>query len=208
MVIHPLRPQRGTTLMEALRALRDVDDDFVAALEADREFVAADAEARHAVIYLLDTNILIYLIKNQPPAIAQRIDALPAVQRLCMSFITWAELLKGAERSRRKAEVLRRLETLHGRCRCSTPPARRSGSHYAEQATRLKAAGTPIGANDLWIACHALAEDATLVTHTARSNVSPGCGWRIGSCDGRLICVGDGVAVSSASFRGASPIVV
>lgn len=37
LVIHPLRPQRGTTLMEALRALRDVDDDFVAVLEADRE---------------------------------------------------------------------------------------------------------------------------------------------------------------------------
>ena len=40
--------------------------------------------------------------------------------------------------------------------------------HYAEQATRLKAAGTPIGANDLWIASHALAEDATLVTHNTR----------------------------------------
>ena len=36
-VIHPLRPQRGTTLMETLSALRDADDDFVAALEADRE---------------------------------------------------------------------------------------------------------------------------------------------------------------------------
>ncbi len=30
---------------------------------------------------------------------------------------------------------------------------------------RLKEAGTPIGANDLWIACHALAESATLVTN-------------------------------------------
>jgi tRNA(fMet)-specific endonuclease VapC len=29
-----------------------------------------------------------------------------------MSFITWAELLKGAERSTRKPEVLRRLEAL------------------------------------------------------------------------------------------------
>jgi len=27
---------------------------------------------------------------------------------------------------------------------------------------------TPIGANDLWIACHALAEDATLMTHDTR----------------------------------------
>ena len=40
--------------------------------------------------------------------------------------------------------------------------------HYAEQFTRLKDAGTPIGANDLWIACHALAEGATLVTHNTR----------------------------------------
>ena len=38
---------------------------------------AAHAGSRGAVIYLLDTNILIYLIKNQPPAIAQRVDALP-----------------------------------------------------------------------------------------------------------------------------------
>ena len=32
----------------------------------------------------------------------------------------------------------------------------------------LKDAGTLIGANDLWIACHALAEGATLVTHNTR----------------------------------------
>jgi predicted nucleic acid-binding protein len=64
------------------------------------------------VIYLLDTHILIYLIKNQPPAIAERVDALPDDARLCMSFVTRAELLKGAERRTRKPEVLRRLEAL------------------------------------------------------------------------------------------------
>ena len=64
------------------------------------------------MIYLLDTNILIYLIKNQPPAIAQHVDALPEDARLCMSFVTCVELLKGAERSTRKPEVLRRLEAL------------------------------------------------------------------------------------------------
>jgi len=64
------------------------------------------------VIYLLDTNILIYLINNQPRAVAQRIDALPEDDSLCMSFVTWAELLKGAERSTRKADVLYRLEAL------------------------------------------------------------------------------------------------
>ena len=38
----------------------------------------------------------------------------------------------------------------------------------AVQATALKASGTPIGNNDLWIACHALAENATLVTNNVR----------------------------------------
>jgi len=36
---------------------------------------------------------------------------------------------------------------------------------YAEQATALKTPGTSIGANALWIACHALALEATLITH-------------------------------------------
>ena len=85
-----------------------------------------------------------------------------------MSFITWAELLKGAERSSRRAEVLRRLETLARQVPVLYPTGPAICSHYAEQATHLKAAGTPIGANELWIACHALAEDATLVTHNTR----------------------------------------
>ena len=118
--------------------------------------------------YLLDTNILIYLIKNQPPAVGQRIDALPDQDGLGMSFITWAELLKGAERSMRKADVLRRLEALALQVPVRYPSNPAICRHYAEQATRLKDAGTPIGANDLWIACHALAEDATLVTHNLR----------------------------------------
>lgn len=120
------------------------------------------------MIYLLDTNILIYLIKNQPPAIAQRVNALPEDARLCMSFITWAELLKGAERSVRKPEVVRRLEALARQVEVLYPTGPAICQHYAQQATRLKDAGTPIGANDLWIACHALAEGATLVTHNTR----------------------------------------
>ncbi|WP_291713810.1 hypothetical protein [Limnobacter sp. CACIAM 66H1] len=39
---------------------------------------------------------------------------------------------------------------------------------WAEQFMQLKDAGTPIGANDLWIACHALGENATLVTHNTK----------------------------------------
>ena len=117
---------------------------------------------------MLDTNILIYLIKNRPPTIADRIDALPSDDVLCMSFVTYAELLKGAERSTRKSKVLRRLENLIRQVPVSFPSGPAICQHYAEQFTRLKTAGTPIGANDLWIACHALAEDANLVTHNTR----------------------------------------
>ena len=117
---------------------------------------------------MLDTNILIYLIKNRPPGIAVRLNALPVDDELCMSFVTYAELLKGAERSTRKADVLCRLERLARQVPVSYPNDHRICQHYAEQFMRLKTAGTPIGANDLWIACHALAEAATLVTHNLR----------------------------------------
>ncbi|MFT5338497.1 MAG: tRNA(fMet)-specific endonuclease VapC [Cyanobium sp.] len=40
------------------------------------------------MIYLLDTNILIYLSKNRPPQVAQRIDALGDDDSIAMSFIT------------------------------------------------------------------------------------------------------------------------
>ena len=56
------------------------------------------------MIYLLDTNILIYLIKKKPPQVADRIDALREEDQLAMSFVTWAELLQGAAGSFPKAQ--------------------------------------------------------------------------------------------------------
>jgi tRNA(fMet)-specific endonuclease VapC len=117
------------------------------------------------VIYVLDTSILIDLIKNLPPAITQRVDSLTEDALLCMSFVTWTELLKGVERSARKPEVLRRLHALARQVAVLYPSGPAVCGHCAEQFTRLKDAGTLNSANDLWIACHALAENATLVTH-------------------------------------------
>ena len=113
-------------------------------------------------------NILIYLIKNKPPSVAERINALGSDAQLCMSFFTFAELLKGAGRSTRKADVLRQLDQLARQIPVRYTTQRAICTHYATQFTRLREAGTPIGANDLWIACHALAEDCTLVTNNTR----------------------------------------
>lgn len=120
------------------------------------------------MIHLLDTNILIYLIKNRPPQVAQRIDALPDDDSLAMSFITWAELLQGAEASQRRAATLAQLNALSRQVPVLYPDGPDICRHYAEQATALKRHGTSIGANDLWIACHALALGATLVSHNVR----------------------------------------
>lgn len=117
------------------------------------------------MILLLDTNILIYLIKNHPPQVAERIDALAPNDSLAMSFITWAELLQGAEGSQRREATLRQLDQLARQVPVLYPEGPQICRHYAVQATALKRRGTPIGANDLWIACHALALDATLVSH-------------------------------------------
>lgn len=117
---------------------------------------------------MLDTHILIYLMKNRPAAVAGHVNRLPPEDDLCMSFITYAELLKGAERSTRRSDVLRQLATLVRQVPVLYQADPALCMHYAHHATHLKAAGTPIGANDLWIACHALAQGCVLVSNNLR----------------------------------------
>ena len=54
---------------------------------------------------MLDTNICIYLIKKQPPAVLERFTAFP-VGDIGISIITWAELVYGACKSRAHAMSL------------------------------------------------------------------------------------------------------
>ena len=52
--------------------------------------------------YMLDTNILIYFMKNKPLSVIERVNQLSQDDELCMSFISYAELLKGTYGSQRK----------------------------------------------------------------------------------------------------------
>lgn len=119
--------------------------------------------------YMLDTNILIYLMKNKPASVAERVSKLTPEDSLCMSFITWAELLKSVTGSSRPPEETRaRLTGLARVIPVLNTVQPDIAEHYATQFLRLKSAGTPIGGNDLWIACHALSEGCTLVTNNLR----------------------------------------
>ena len=88
--------------------------------------------------YLLDTNTLIYMIKNKPASVAEHVNALDENAVLCMSFFTYAELLKWAERSTRKADVLTRLDQLIRQVPVSYETNRKLCEHYAAHFTRLK----------------------------------------------------------------------
>jgi tRNA(fMet)-specific endonuclease VapC len=118
--------------------------------------------------YFLDTNILIYLINDRPAGIAAQINSLTADVQLGMSFVSYAELLFGIERSAKQDENKRALEKLTKQIPVFFAASESLCQHYATQFARLKKAGALIGANDLWIACHALAESAILVTNNTR----------------------------------------
>jgi len=60
--------------------------------------------------YMLDTNVLIYLIKNKSIEIISHINEMNDSDTLSMSFISYAELLKGAEGSIKRELVLKKLQ--------------------------------------------------------------------------------------------------
>lgn len=116
--------------------------------------------------YLLDTNICIYIAKRRPVEVMQRFDSLQ-VGAVVMSVVTYGELCYGAAKSRYAEESRGRLNRL-----VELIPARPlppgAGPAYGSIRATLEQAGTPIGANDLWIAAHALVEGLTLVSNNLR----------------------------------------
>ncbi|MDO4233021.1 MAG: type II toxin-antitoxin system VapC family toxin [Lautropia sp.] len=116
---------------------------------------------------MLDTNIIIYLMKNRPQAVADRVASLSGDDELAMSFITYGELLKGAYGSIRPEQSLAHIAHLIQRVPFLYP-GEQTCHHYGKWAATLKRQGKSIGNNDLWIACHALSCGAILVTHNTK----------------------------------------
>ncbi len=116
--------------------------------------------------YLLDTNICIYIVRHHPSEVAGRFERLHPGD-VGMSTITYGELLLGAEKSQYPGQVRERLQRFVNLVPVLTLPDK-SPHHYARIRAKLERAGTPIGANDLWIAAHALASNLTLVSNNLR----------------------------------------
>jgi len=113
--------------------------------------------------YLLDTDISSYIMKRSHEAVLRRLQTVP-IGVIAISVITKSELLYGVEVSPRRqqdsvalSEYLRHVEVL------DFPDE--AAPHYAQIRAALKASGTMIGANDLFIAAHARSLRLTLVTN-------------------------------------------
>lgn len=112
--------------------------------------------------YLLDTNIVIYVIKRRPMEVLETFNRHAA--RMAVSAITLAELMHGAEKSSRVEDNLRIVEDFVSRLEV-LPYGARAAQHYGQIRAALEQTGQPIGVNDLHIAAHARSEGLTLVSN-------------------------------------------
>lgn len=112
--------------------------------------------------YMLDTNICIYLMRHQPPAVAERFETLRAGD-VGMSVITLAELRYGVEAHeadrRRNERALAALLTQIPAVPLDAPAARSYGVIRAAVRDRRR------DALDRLIAAHAISAELTLVTN-------------------------------------------
>ena len=115
--------------------------------------------------YLLDTNIVIYVIKSRPLSALQLFNE--QAGHMAISSITLAELLHGAEKSNAPARSLAVVEDFCTRLEVlSYGP--KAAQHYGSIRSALEKRGEIVGVNDLHIAAHARSEGLTLVSNNLR----------------------------------------
>ena len=116
--------------------------------------------------YMLDTNICIYTIKHKPETVIRNF-LLHNPEEMCISAITYAELMHGVEKSA-AAEKNRIALSLF----LSPLSVLDFSASAAAESGKIRAAlelrGRPIGPMDLLIAGHAKSEKLILVTNNTK----------------------------------------
>ncbi len=115
--------------------------------------------------YMLDTNIVIYTIKNRPASVRQSFKQHEG--QMCISSITWAELIYGVERSSKPEQNLHDIEGLVARMEI-VPFEEKAAVHFGQLRAELYRQGNPIGPYDMQIAGHARSLGLILVTNNLK----------------------------------------
>lgn len=115
--------------------------------------------------YLLDTNNVIYTIKRRPPQVAEKFAERQAGELCLSSFsLPLSGLLFGVAKSQWPAKAQEAISAI-GEALEIVAFDEAAAQAYGPLRAELERQGRSIGALDTLIAAHALALDATLVTH-------------------------------------------
>jgi tRNA(fMet)-specific endonuclease VapC len=113
--------------------------------------------------YMLDTDISSYVMKRSHEAVLRRLREVP-VADVSIYAITKSELMYGVEVSPRRQQDQAALDAYLRYVEVLEYPGE-AALHYGQIRAALKASGTVIGANDLFIAAHARCLGVTLVAN-------------------------------------------
>lgn len=114
---------------------------------------------------MLDTDTVIYTIKNRPAKVRELFQRHEG--HLCISSITWSELVYGTERSSKPEQNYRDIEGLAARLTMPTF-GEQAAFHFGQIRAELYSQGKPIGPYDVQIAGHARSLGLILVTNNER----------------------------------------
>jgi len=115
--------------------------------------------------YMLDTNIVIYTMKNRPDSVRERFKKHHG--RMCISSITYMELVYGAERSSNPDRNLTSFEGFVARMDVLSLDDS-AAAHAGQIRAELARLGMPIGPYDQLIAGHARSQGLVLVTYNEK----------------------------------------
>ena len=115
--------------------------------------------------YMLDTNIVIYTIKNRPSQVREAFKKHD--NQMCISSVTYGELIYGAEHSSQSERNLADIEGLVARVEVM-PFDHHAAEHFGQLRAELYKVGQPIGPYDMMIAGHARAYGLILISNNIK----------------------------------------
>lgn len=118
------------------------------------------------MLYMLDTNICSYIIRNKSQSIKEKLQEVEKNHTIALSSIVVSELLYGA--TKKDSPKLMRIVSAFIDNFIIYDYSKVSAQSYANIRTDLEKKGQIIGANDLLIASHTLSLGAVLVTNNTR----------------------------------------
>ena len=116
--------------------------------------------------YLIDTNICIYIMNNQPPEVLEKFKRV-GVGNVGISSITVSELYYGACKSNKIKQNIKRLEEFLYPFEILTYDEIAS-REYGKIRSRLEKKGPVIGPLDMLIAAHALSKKLIIITNNSK----------------------------------------